>query len=86
MGLQQRLMDEQMKLKMYIKLAELYGNRSHSHKLTGVYEDPIYGRYNMNDVKQLVFLLEGLTADILYTGSGILMEIELSTNTANLSL
>ena len=86
MGLQRRLLDEQIMLKMYMNLAKLYGNRIHDHKLRSTYKDPLYGRYEMKDVKRHVFLLEGLNIDINVAGNNIQFDIELSTNTANLSL
>lgn len=86
MGLQQRLMDEQMKLKMYINLAKLYSDKTRDNTLRGTYEDPLYGRYEMKDVKRHLFLLEGLTMDIEFAGNNVQIDIELSTNTANLSL
>ena len=86
MGLQRRLLDEQIMLKMYMNLAKLYGNRTHDNALRGTYEDPLYGRYQMSDVKRHVFLVKGLNIDINVAGNNIQIDIELSTNTANLSL
>jgi len=86
MGLQRRLLDEQIMLKMYIRLAELYGSKAHEYKLKATYEDPIYGRYEMADVKRHVFLIESLNIDIIFTGNHIKIDVELDANTSNLSL
>ena len=86
MGIQQRLMDEQILLKMYIHLAEFYGNRAHHNKLKGTYEDPIYGRYEMKDVQRHIYLLEGIHTEIKLIENNVFINIELDTNTNTLSL
>lgn len=86
MGIQQRLMDEQVLLKVYIHLAEFYGNRTHRNKLRGTYEDPLYGRYNMKDVQRSIYLLECMHTEVKLIENKMIVDIELDPNISTLSI
>jgi hypothetical protein len=86
MRIEQRLAQDEDKLKLYVHLCRWYGGRFHENKFRGQYEDPMYGTHRLNDVRKLARLVEQVDIELIQTGGHLTVNITLDSFITDLNI
>jgi len=86
MRIEERLIHEEEKLKLYVHISRWYSGRFHENKFRGQYEDPLYGTHNLTDVRRLAKMVEQIDVEILPTGKHVVLNIKLDNFITDLNI
>lgn len=86
MRIEERLAQDEDKLKLYVHLCRWYSGRFHENKFRGQYEDPMYGTHDLKDVRHLAKMVDQIDIEMIQTGGKLTLNIQLDNFITDLNI